>query len=68
MIAFASIVPKDVVFIDDFIKCVPFQPRLLYEVYVQTLGLHGGNNVFVTHIVVWFIDQWFAIGITGLLA
>ncbi len=68
MIAFASVVSKDVVAIDDFIKCIPFQPRFLYKVYVQTLGLHGGNKVFVTHIVMWFMHQWFAIRITGLLA
>jgi hypothetical protein len=68
MIAFASVVSKDVVAIDDFIERVPFQPRFLYKVYVQTLGLHGDKEVFITCIVVWFMDQWFAIGITGLLA
>jgi hypothetical protein len=68
MIAFASIVSDDVVAIDDFVKCIPFQPHFLYKVYVQTLGLHGGNKVFLMCIVVWFMDQWFAIGITGSLA
>jgi hypothetical protein len=68
MIAFASIVSEDVVAVDDFIKHVPFQPRFLYKVYVQTLGLHGGNKVFAARKVVWFEDHWFAIGIAGLSA
>ncbi len=68
MIAFASIVSKDVVAIDDFIERVPFQPRSLYKIYVHTLGLHGGNEVFIMCVVVWFMDQWFAISIVGLLA
>ncbi len=65
MVAFAPIVSKDVVAIDDFVECDPFQPCFLYKVYVQTFGLHGGNKVFIVRVVMWFMDYWFTISVAG---
>jgi len=54
--------------VDDFIKYVSFQPRFLHEIYIKTLGLHQSNQMLVARVVVWFVGQWVALGITGLAA
>ena len=68
MIAFASVVSEDVVAVDDFVECIPFQPCFLYKVYILAFSLHGGNKVFIACIVVLFMNHRFAIGVTGLSA
>ncbi len=50
MIAFVYVESEDVVAVDNLIKHVPFQPCFLLNVYIQALGLHRSNKVFVTRI------------------
>ena len=64
----SSVVSENMVAIDDFIKYVSFQPRFLRAIYIKTLGLHQSNQMLVARVVVWFVGQWVALGITGLAA
>ena len=46
VITFASVVPKDMIAIDDFIKYVSFEPCFLDEVDIEDFCFHHGNDVY----------------------
>ncbi len=52
MIAYASVVTKDMVSIDDFIKDVALEPCLLHKVDIKLLKFHSGDEVFVSGVIV----------------
>ncbi len=68
MIALAAVVAKDVVSIDDFIKYIVFQPCFLDEVNVKLFEFHGGDEVFISGVVVWLIRSEFSVGVAGAAA
>ena len=55
VITFAAVMPKDVISVNDFIKCISFEPSLLDEVDVKGLRFHHSNEMLVPCIVVWCI-------------
>ena len=65
MIAFAAVVSEDMIVIDDFIEGISFEPGLLYEVDIEALGFHRGNEVLITRVVVRRSGYQFAVGISG---
>jgi hypothetical protein len=68
VVASASIVAKDMVSIDDFIKDVTFKPCFLYEVVVKLFEFHGGNKVFIPGVIVWVVRAKFFVRVGGAAA
>ncbi len=68
MVALASVVSEDVVFVDDFVKGLIFEPCFLYEVDVKLVGFHGGDEVLISGIIMWVIQASFAIRVAGAAA
>ena len=65
MIALPTIVSEDVVTIDNLVEGISFQPGLLYKIYVEVLGFHHANEVFVACVVIGCGGYQFAVGISG---
>ncbi len=68
VVTLASVVAKDVVSIDGFVKDVTFEPCFLYEVDVKLFEFHGGDEVFISGVVVWVIWAKFTIRVAGAAA
>ncbi len=68
MVTLVSIVVKDVVSIDGFIKDVTFELCFLYEVDVKLFEFHGGDEVFISGVVIWVIRAKFTIRVAGAAA
>ncbi len=51
--------------IDDFIKDVTLKPCLLHKVDIKLLKFHGGDEVFVSGVIVWVIGADTSVRVLG---
>ncbi len=56
---------KDVVSINYFIKDVALEPCLLHKVDIKLLKFHGGDEVFVSGVIVWVMGVDTTIRVLG---